>query len=106
MKCPRCETIVLDEKERDGITIDACRQCRGIWLDRGELERLIARAIDEQKPYQRRNDRDDEYDDDDFDSRPHRDAPPPFRSHENRESRDYRSPKKRNWFESLTDLFE
>lgn len=48
MKCPRCETATLDERERDGVTIDVCQQCRGIWLDRGELERLIARAMAEQ----------------------------------------------------------
>ncbi len=47
MKCPRCETPMLDEKDRDGIVVDACAQCRGIWLDRGELEKLIARATRE-----------------------------------------------------------
>jgi hypothetical protein len=36
--------VVLDERERDGITIDSCPKCRGIWLDRGELERLVAKA--------------------------------------------------------------
>jgi uncharacterized protein len=34
----------MEERERDGITIDICRDCRGIWLDRGELERLISKA--------------------------------------------------------------
>lgn len=47
MKCPRCETAVLDEREREGITIDICASCRGLWLDRGELEKLIARATRE-----------------------------------------------------------
>ena len=45
MKCPRCEKTELHEKERDGVTIDLCRECRGIWLDRGELEKLIARSL-------------------------------------------------------------
>jgi len=45
MKCPRCKTADLHEKERDGVTIDLCRECRGIWLDRGELDKLIARSI-------------------------------------------------------------
>src|SRR5262245_40309436 len=49
MRCPRCETSVLDERERDGVVIDVCKECRGIWLDRSELERLIARAIREQE---------------------------------------------------------
>lgn len=44
MNCPRCDSVVLDERERDGIQVDSCPKCRGIWLDRGELERLVARA--------------------------------------------------------------
>lgn len=44
MICPRCNKPTLEEREREGITIDICQECRGIWLDRGELERLIARA--------------------------------------------------------------
>ena len=47
MKCPRCEASVLDEIDRNGITVDRCGSCRGIWLDRGELEKLLARATAE-----------------------------------------------------------
>ena len=43
MRCPRCENTTLDEREREGVTIDVCTTCRGLWLDRGELEKLIAR---------------------------------------------------------------
>jgi Zn-finger nucleic acid-binding protein len=43
--CPRCEAPILRECVRDGVNIDLCRKCRGIWLDCGELERLIARAM-------------------------------------------------------------
>jgi Zn-finger nucleic acid-binding protein len=32
---------VLDERDRNGVTIDACPTCRGIWLDRGELEKML-----------------------------------------------------------------
>jgi uncharacterized protein len=49
MKCPRCENSALDECERDGVTIDLCRECRGIWLDRSELERIVSRALREQE---------------------------------------------------------
>jgi uncharacterized protein len=55
MKCLRCETSVLEERERDGVTIDVCPKCRGIWLDRGELEKLIARAVSEQEAPDRRS---------------------------------------------------
>jgi uncharacterized protein len=47
MKCPRCEKVVLEEIDRSGITVDRCGSCRGIWLDRGELEKLLARATAE-----------------------------------------------------------
>jgi len=44
MHCPRCEVEVLEERAREGVNIDVCHTCRGVWLDRGELERLIVRA--------------------------------------------------------------
>lgn len=47
MNCPRCVAVGLLERERDGVTLDVCQSCRGMWLDRGELEKLIARATSE-----------------------------------------------------------
>jgi Zn-finger nucleic acid-binding protein len=38
--CPRCG-VVLTMSERQGIEIDYCPQCRGVWLDRGELDKII-----------------------------------------------------------------
>lgn len=43
MQCPRCDGT-MEERDRGDITIDLCTSCRGVWLDRGELEKLIARA--------------------------------------------------------------
>jgi Zn-finger nucleic acid-binding protein len=40
MNCPKCESE-MRSYERNGVTIDQCSGCRGIFLDRGELERLI-----------------------------------------------------------------
>ena len=45
MKCPVCTDISLVTSERQGIEIDSCPQCRGVWLDRGELDALIERAL-------------------------------------------------------------
>ncbi len=43
MKCPKCDvTLVL--AERQGIEIDYCPECRGVWLDRGELDKIIERG--------------------------------------------------------------
>ena len=54
MKCPRCQNASLDERERNGLTIDVCTSCRGVWLDRGELEKLLAHAkseLDQERAY-------------------------------------------------------
>jgi Zn-finger nucleic acid-binding protein len=84
MNCPRCTGLSLQEIDRDGITLDRCEICRGIWLDRGELEKLLARGREksasrsrddehdaaanmDQRPIRRGGD-----DDDDDDERGHR----------------------------------
>ena len=43
MKCPSC-SVELKMSERQGIEIDYCPQCRGVWLDRGELDKIIERS--------------------------------------------------------------
>ena len=43
MNCPMCHTG-LTMSERQGIEIDYCPRCRGVWLDRGELDKIIERA--------------------------------------------------------------
>ena len=43
MKCPLCN-VDLVMSERQGIEIDYCPQCRGVWLDRGELDKIIERS--------------------------------------------------------------
>ena len=40
--CPNCGGQLM-QLERSGVRIDACRQCRGVWLDRGELDQILAR---------------------------------------------------------------
>ena len=40
MNCPLCLDQVLEPYIRSGIEIDVCPSCRGVWLDRGELEKL------------------------------------------------------------------
>ena len=44
MNCPVCNVGLL-LSERQGIEIDYCPKCRGIWLDRGELDKIIERSI-------------------------------------------------------------
>lgn len=44
MKCPVCSGVELKMAERQGVEIDYCPECRGVWLDRGELDKIIERS--------------------------------------------------------------
>ncbi len=51
MQCPVCKEVSLVMTERQGIEVDYCPRCRGVWLDRGELDKIIERAGSEgQRP--------------------------------------------------------
>ena len=78
MKCPSCADITLALSSRASIAIDYCPQCRGVWLDRGELDKIIERTDNSGGPRPamrpapaeaRREDRDDRSDDDGDDHR-------------------------------------
>ena len=67
MKCPVCD-VPLSISSREGVEIDFCPQCRGVWLDRGELDKVIDRAAATMAPAAssggRRDHRDDRGEDD------------------------------------------
>lgn len=45
MDCPVCKNVNLVMSDRQGIEIDYCPNCRGVWLDRGELDKIIDKSI-------------------------------------------------------------
>jgi Zn-finger nucleic acid-binding protein len=57
MKCPNCNTTLLIS-DKQGVEIDYCPSCRGIWLDRGELEKIMERSADH---YSRKENYDADY---------------------------------------------
>lgn len=72
MKCPNCEATLL-MSEKHGVEIDYCPNCRGIWLDKGELEKIMERTGDH---YSRRENYESDYKkyhygDDDYYKRQH-----------------------------------
>lgn len=70
MKCPICTDASLTMSERAGIEIDYCPKCRGVWLDRGELDKIIQRSVEGVTPTQPDHSR---HDDDRYGhGRPHR----------------------------------
>ncbi len=58
MKCP-VDDRDLVMSERQGIEIDYCPECRGVWLDRGELDKIVERAARDLEPARERRDRDE-----------------------------------------------
>ncbi len=50
MKCP-VDNATLVMSERSGIEIDYCPDCRGVWLDRGELDKIVQGSSREQNEY-------------------------------------------------------
>ncbi len=82
MKCPNCN-VSLVMTDRSGIEIDYCPDCRGVWLDRGELDKIIERSTQNVKTSQ----------DDMFDGKP-------YQSKDN----DYRYKKKKGLLGELFDF--
>lgn len=49
LNCPFCKTP-MEKIKRDNVTVDRCSDCRGIWLDKGELDKIVVRR---KKHYQK-----------------------------------------------------
>jgi len=77
MNCPACN-VELKLSDRQGVEIDYCPKCRGVWLDRGELDKIIERSAGEYEPDRDRYDNyarpktDRDYYDDDYNRYPHK----------------------------------
>ena len=52
MYCPVCPETNLVMSDRQGVEIDYCPKCRGVWLDRGELDKIIERSAAQEAPAQ------------------------------------------------------
>ena len=100
MQCPVCD-VALTISSREAIEIDHCPQCRGVWLDRGELDKIIERSaltLGGGGDRDRRSDRDDD--------RPrYRDDDRPRYRDDDRPRYDDRSRKKRRG-SFLEDIFD
>ncbi len=55
MNCPVCKDTNLVMTDRQGIEIDYCPRCRGVWLDRGELDKIIERSSSQPPPPRERD---------------------------------------------------
>lgn len=120
MKCPVCNDVRMREVEKDGVLIDVCPECKGVWLDRGELEKLMS-EIREIRPafnewYEHRDDRyDDPRSGRDYDrpksaSNPGYNNPPQQgydpRYSQHRYDKHYKHKKKKSVLDVFGDLFD
>ena len=102
MKCPVCPDVTLVMMDRQGVEIDYCPQCRGVWLDRGELDKLIelaqaqspAAQVAAAPPRQQIQSRPDFVDSDGYSSRP---------VHGSHSSYGYQPKRRKSW---LNDIFD
>lgn len=95
MKCPNCnETLLITERQT--VEIDYCPSCRGVWLDRGELDKLLEFASGQQtgERYSQHTDR--IHDKDRYESRD--------RNYNDKEKYDQKYPRKKKSF--LSDFFD
>lgn len=106
MTCPLCQGI-LKEVIRENIAIDMCERCRGIWLDRGELEKLMAVARQEVLDQAPRVAPRASYEKERYESG-YREEPRRYEADPHYRSPDYRSSgyKKKSKFESIFDIFD
>jgi uncharacterized protein len=111
MKCPICD-IEMRITEREGVEIDYCPLCRGVWLDRGELEKILTRVESQQSRGRDERDEDEDMEDED-EERPgdrgvgrYRDEEPRREGEYRRESEGKSGGKKRDGLLSnLLDMF-
>lgn len=94
MKCPNCAEVLV-MAERQGIEIDYCPKCRGVWLDKGELDKIIERSQGAQAG-QQQEEKNYKFNDDDDDDREFSDR--------NKGEQGNRPHKKRGGF--LSNLFD
>ncbi|GIN88552.1 hypothetical protein J6TS2_49380 [Heyndrickxia sporothermodurans] len=61
MNCPVCDNVRLREVEKEHVLIDICPSCKGVWLDRGELEK-ITQGLRDDHQYSNESYRQGDYD--------------------------------------------
>ena len=91
MNCPNDGTE-LKMGDRQGVEIDYCPECRGVWLDRGELDKIIERS-----------DRDDDDDDRQRYQQQQAPPPPPPQHYGHQPAPGYYYKKKKSWLHEIFD---
>ena len=102
MKCPVCKDVDLVMSERQGVEIDYCPSCRGVWLDRGELDKIIEKSSTYQSNNQQSNNHSNYFNNDDRNSYNKQSNHQQYNSYDNRQQAPYK--KKKEGF--LSEIFD
>ena len=94
MKCPVCRDATLVMTDRKGVEIDYCPDCRGVWLDRGELDKIIERSAEREAPVEHAS------------RQPERESAPRERTHRGDDSGRAPEPPRRKRGSLLEELFD
>lgn len=106
MKCPICNDVRMREVEKEGIMIDVCPECKGVWLDRGELEKLMSDVREMRPAFNSWYDEQYERRDDSYERRePYRDHDKRYDSHQGYSKHGYKK-KKKSVLDVFGDLFD
>ncbi len=99
MNCPKCYEP-LRISDRQGIEIDYCPDCRGVWLDKGELDKIIERSLQYKPPKDDYRDRGDyrEYKRDDYKDKDY--------YKKDKKDKYYKKKKAKHIIEDIFDIFD
>lgn len=92
MKCPVCKDVSLVMSDKQGVEIDYCPNCRGVWLDRGELDKIIERSVSSSNSFSQSN------------YRPQNNSYREPQRHESYDDRGYHKKKKEGFLSELFDF--
>ena len=102
MKCPVCKDVDLLMSERQGVEIDYCPSCRGVWLDRGELDKIIEKNSKYQPSNQQSNNHSNYFKNDNRNSYNKHNNHQQYNSYDNKHQTPYK--KKKEGF--LSEIFD
>ncbi len=102
MKCPVCKDVDLVMSERQGVEIDYCPSCRGVWLDRGELDKIIEKSSTYQSNNQQSNNHSNYFKNDDRNSYNKQNNHQQYNSYDNRQQAPYKRKKRGFYLKFLT----
>lgn len=98
MKCPVCDNVTMREVEKNEILVDVCPDCKGVWLDRGELDKLMGGIREVREEFNQWQSKKSGYENREYDNRE-------YKRNDGDYAPQYKKKKKENILDRFGDLF-